>query len=263
MVVRGRDGVDRTGATAGVSAVGPAVEARDLRKSFPTPGGELIEILHGISCAMMPGRMTALVGPSGSGKSTALLCLAGLEPVTSGRVSLMGCDLGGLPAARVAELYRDRVGFVFQAYNLVPYLTVRENITISDTLAGRRPDSARVREVLAGLELEARADAVATTLSGGEQQRVALGRVLYRRPPVVFADEPTGALDTRSAAFVLAELRRLADDGAGVVLVTHDLGAAALAETVLIMRDGRIVDYRSGTTPDELLAAVNQTGAAA
>ena len=223
MVVRGRDGVDRTGATAGVSAVGPAVEARDLRKSFPTPGGELIEILHGISCAMMPGRMTALVGPSGSGKSTALLCLAGLEPVTSGRVSLMGCDLGGIPAARVAELYRDRVGFVFQAYNLVPYLTVRENITIS----------------------------------------VALGRVLYRRPPVVFADEPTGALDTRSAAFVLAELRRLADDGAGVVLVTHDLGAAALADSVLIMRDGRIIDERRGATSDELLVAVSQTGTAA
>ena len=256
--------VGRTGDVAGASAVGlPAVEARDLRKSFPAPGGEPIEILHGVSCAMMPGRMTALVGPSGSGKSTALLCLAGLEAATSGQVSLMGCDLGGLPAARVAELYRDRVGFVFQAYNLLPYLTVRENLTISDTLAGRRPESARVREVLAGLGLEARADAVATTLSGGEQQRVALGRVLYRRPPVVFADEPTGALDTRSAAFVLAELRRLADDGAAVILVTHDLGAAALAETVLIMRDGRIVDHRSGTTPDELLAAVNQTGAAA
>lgn len=252
-------------ATGGVGdATGPAaVEARDLRKSFPTPGGKPIEILHGISCAMMPGRMTALVGPSGSGKLTALLCLAGLEPATSGQVSLMGCDLGALPAARVAELYRDRVGFVFQAYNLVPYLTVRENITISDTLAGRRPDSVRVREVLSGLGIEARADAVATTLSGGEQQRVALGRVLYRRPPVVFADEPTGALDTRSAAFVLAELRHLADDGAAVVLVTHDLGAAALADSVLIMRDGRIVDRRQGAGPDELLAAVNQTGAAA
>ena len=263
MVVRGRDGVDRTGVTAGVGAVGPAIEARDLRKSFPTPGGELIEILHGISCAMMPGRMTALVGPSGSGKSTALLCLAGLEPATSGRVSLMGCDLGGIPAARVAELYRDWVGFVFQAYNLVPYLTVRENITISDTLAGRRPDSARVREVLAGLGLESRANAVATTLSGGEQQRVALGRVLYRRPPVVFADEPTGALGTHSAAFVLAELRRLADDGAGVILVTHDLGAAALADSVLIMRDGCIIDERRGASSDELLVAVSQTGAAA
>ena len=260
--VRGRTtgGLGLPGGTDGASgAVGvggavvpAAVEARDLRKSFPTPGGEPIEVLHGISCAMMPGRATALVGPSGSGKSTALLCLAGLEPATSGRVSLMGRDLGGLPAARVAELYRDRVGFVFQAYNLVPYLTVRENITISDTLAGRHPDSVRVREVLAGLGLETRADAVATTLSGGEQQRVALGRVLYRRPPVVFADEPTGALDTRSAAFVLAELRSLADDG-----------AAALADSVLIMRDGLIVDRRRGATPDELLAAVNQTGAAA
>ena len=159
------------------------MEARDLRKSFPTPGGEPIEILHGISCAMMPGRMTALVGPSGSGKSTALLCLAGLEPATSGRVSLMGRDFGGLPAARVAELYRDRVGFVFQAYNLVPYLTVRENITISDTLAGRRPDSARVWEVLAGLGLGSRADAVATTLSGGEQERVALGRIEVAQTP--------------------------------------------------------------------------------
>ena len=212
--VRGRTtgGLGDPGGTAGEggaagtgrSVAPPAVEARDLHKSFPTPGGEPIEILHGISCAMMPGRMTALVGPSGSGKSTALLCLAGLEPATSGRVSLMGRDLGGLPAARVVELYRDRVGFVFQAYNLVPYLTVRENITISDTLAGRRPDSARVREVLAGLGLESRADSVATTLSGGEQQRVALGRVLYRRPPVVFADEPTGALDTRSADELLA-----------------------------------------------------------
>ena len=237
-----------------------AIEAHELRKSFPTPGGRPIEILHGVTCAIEAGRMTALVGPSGSGKSTALLCLAGLEPATSGRVVLMGRDLGALPPARVAELYRDQVGFVFQAYNLVPYLSVRENLTISDTLAGRRPDRARVRQILAGLGLEARADAVAATLSGGEQQRAALGRVLYRRPPVVFADEPTGALDTRSASFVLAELRGLADAGAAVVLVTHDLGAAALAETVLIMRDGAIIGRRRGAGPDELPAVVNRTG---
>ena len=248
MMVRGRDGVDRMGATAGVSAVGPAVEARNLRKSFLTPGGELIEILHGISCAMMPRRMTALVGPSGSGKSTALLCLAGLEPATSGRVSLMGRDFGGLPAARVAELYRDRVGFVFQAYNLVPYLTVRENITISDTLAGRRPDSARVREVLSGLGLEPRDDAVATTLSGGEQQRVALGRVLYRRPPVVFADEPTGALDERSGAVVIELLARAARAGTSVLMVTHDPAVAAAAQEVLVLRDGVIEERLSRPT---------------
>ena len=176
-----------------------AVEAYALRKSFPTPGGEPIEILHGVSCAIGAGEMTALVGPSGSGKSTTLLCLAGLEPATSGRVALMGRDLAALSPARAAELYRDRVGFVFQAYNLVPYLSVRENIAVSDVLAGRRPDRARVREVLASLGLGARANAVTATLSGGEQQRAALGRVLYRRPPVVFADEPTGALDTPSS----------------------------------------------------------------
>ena len=159
-----------------------AVEAYALRKSFPTPGGEPIEILHGVSCAIGAGEMTALVGSSGSGKSTTLLCLAGLEPATSGRVALMGRDLAALSPARAAELYRDRVGFVFQAYNLVPYLSVRENIAVSDVLAGRRPDRARVREVLASLGLGARANAVTATLSGGEQQRAALGRVLYRRP---------------------------------------------------------------------------------
>ena len=120
-----------------------------------------------------------------------------------------------------------------------------------------------MREVLASLGLGARANAVTATLSGGEQQRAALGRVLYRRPPVVFADEPTGALDTRSAAFVLAELRRLADEGAAVVLVTHDPGAAALADSVLVMRDGAIIDRRRGAAPDELLAAMNRMGEAA
>ena len=120
----------------------------------------LFRSLHGVSCAIGAGEMTALVGPSGSGKSTTLLCLAGLEPATSGRVALMGRDLAALSPARAAELYRDRVGFVFQAYNLVPYLSVRENIAVSDVLAGRRPDRARVREVLASLGLGARANAV-------------------------------------------------------------------------------------------------------
>lgn len=242
---------------------GAAVEAHDLYKSFPTPGGNSVEILHGLSCSIEQGRMTALVGPSGSGKSTALLCLAGLEPPSSGRVTLMGHDLGALSPARVAALYRDQVGFVFQAYNLVPYLTVQENVTISDTLAGRRPERAGVRRVLVDLGLLARQDAATTTLSGGEQQRVALGRVLYRRPPLIFADEPTGALDTRSASFVLAELRRVVDQGAAVVLVTHDLNAASSADSVLVMRDGRIIAHRRGSTPQDLLSVINRADEAA
>lgn len=240
-----------------------AVEAYDLHKSFPVPGGGSIEILHGISCVFPPGRMTALVGPSGSGKSTALLCLAGLEPATSGRVVLAGRDLGRLSAARIAELYRDHVGFVFQSYNLLPYLTVAENLTVSDTLASRRSDRERLHGILEGLGLTAREDAPAMTLSGGEQQRVALGRVLYRRPPVVFADEPTGALDSRSASFVLSQLRGMTDAGAAVVLVTHDLGAASLADSVLVMRDGALVGHFRGAGPQELLAAMRTAGDAA
>ena len=242
-------GLGLPGGTAGEGGVvgvggegGPAaVEAHDLHKSFPTPGGEPIEILHGISCAMMPGRMTALVGPSGSGKSTALLCLAGLEPATSGRVSLMGRDLGGLPAARVAELYRDRVGFVFQAYNLVPYLTVRENITISDTLAGRRPDSARVRDVLAGLGLEPRANAVATTLSGGEQQMLAMGRALMSRPKLLLLDEPSMGLAPLLIKEIFSIIEDINREGTTVLLVEQNANMAlSIAHRAYVMETGRI-----------------------
>ena len=198
-----------------------------------------------------------MVGPSGSGKSTALLCLAGLESATSGQVTLMGRDLNALSPAKIAKLYRDKVGFVFQSYNLVPYLSVRENIAISDTLAGRRSDQRRLEEVLSRLRLESRANSLTSTLSGG-QQRVALGRILYRRPAIVFADEPTGALDTRSASVVLYELRRLADEGATVVLVTHDLNAASLADSAMIMRDGHIISrLDSGISSEILLSIMN------
>lgn len=204
----------------------------------------------------------ALIGPSGSGKSTALPYLARLGPAISGRVSFTGRDLDGFPAVRVAELYRGRVGFAFQAYNLVPYLMVWENITTSDTLAGRRPGSARVRGAPAGLGLKSCADVVATTLSGGERQCVVSGRVLHRRPSVVFTNGPTGVLGTRLATFILAELWRPADDGAAAIPVIYDPGTAALVESALTMRDGRIADHRRGATPGELLAAASQTGAA-
>ena len=170
----------------------------------------------------------------------------------------MGRDLNALSPAKIAKLYRDKVGFVFQSYNLVPYLSVRENIAVSDTLAGRRSDQRRLEEVLSRLRLESRANSLTSTLSGGEQQRVALGRILYRRPAIVFADEPTGALDTRSASVVLYELRRLADEGATVVLVTHDLNAASLADSVMILRDGHIISrLDSGISSEILLSIMN------
>ena len=170
----------------------------------------------------------------------------------------MGRDLNALSPAKIAKLYRDKVGFVFQSYNLVPYLSVRENIAISDTLAGRRSDQRRLEEVLSRLRLESRANSLTSTLSGGEQQRVALGRILYRRPAIVFADEPTGALDTRSASVVLYELRRLADEGSTVVLVTHDLNAASLADSVMILRDGHIISrLDSGISSEILLSIMN------
>ena len=232
-----------------------ALEAHALTKSFSLPGGGSVEVLHQLTCRIPAGRLTAVVGASGSGKSTALLCLSGLEPATSGTVSVLGQRL-----AAVARLYRDRIGFVFQSYNLVPYLTVAENVALSDALAGRRIDRDRVHETLAGLGLSAHRDALTTTLSGGEQQRVALARVLYRRPELVFADEPTGALDSRSAQFVLDRLHELAGRGHTVVLVTHNLTAAARADSVIVLRDGRIVEHRGRSTTAQLLAVTTAEG---
>lgn len=238
-----------------------AICAQGLVKAFPMASGQgVVEILHGIDCQIPAGRMTAMVGPSGSGKSTALLCLSGLEPITSGSVHLLGQDLGGLGAGKVARLYRDRVGFVFQAYNLVPYLSVSENIALSDVLAGRRPDRAKIASTLTELGLESHRDAATTTLSGGQQQRVALGRVLYRHPEIIFADEPTGALDTGAATMVLGRLRDLADQGHTVVLVTHDLQAASMADGVIVMRDGQVIAHHGPSTPAQLLADLTPGG---
>lgn len=236
------------------------VEARGLFKSYATADGRTIEVLRGISCMFEQGEMTALVGPSGSGKSTALLCLSGIEQATSGFVEIFGRDLGVCSPREIASLYRTRVGFVFQAYNLIPYLTVSENIRISTILSGSRTDEPRLQQVLAQLGLVHRCNTSVTTLSGGEQQRVALGRVLYQQPPLIFADEPTGALDTRSAAFVLGELRRLADTGTSVVLVTHDLSAAVRADSVMVMRDGVVTDTYRGVTESKLVNALGGAG---
>ena len=238
------------------------VSARNLSKVYGRGSGA-VTALDSVNVDIARARFTAIMGPSGSGKSTLMHCLAGLDSITSGEIMLDGDMISSMSQRRLTRLRRERIGFIFQSFNLVPTLTAAENITLPLDIARKKVNPQRFDQVIDAVGLRERLTHRPAELSGGQVQRVACARALVGEPAVVFADEPTGALDTRSAAFVLAELRRLADDGAAVILVTHDLGAAALAESVLIMRDGRIVDCRRGATPDELLAAVNQTGAAA
>ncbi|WP_436536266.1 ABC transporter ATP-binding protein [Actinoplanes sp. HUAS TT8] len=189
-------------------------------------------MLQDVSLSVAAGEFVAVVGPSGSGKSTLLYCLSGLETVTSGHVSI----LGGPPA----EQRRRHVGFVFQSYNLITSLTVRENVALPARLAKRPVDAAAVDAALAAVGLADRGGYRPAQLSGGQQQRVAIARVLALRPDVVFADEPTGALDTESGARVLDLLGAAVRDGRSVIMVTHDLEAAARADRVLVLRDGRL-----------------------
>jgi putative ABC transport system ATP-binding protein len=195
------------------------------------------------------GRFTAIMGPSGSGKSTLMHCLAGLDTLTSGRVFVGDADLSALSDRELTRMRRDRIGFVFQAFNLVPTLSAGENIVLADRLAGRRPESAWVDEVVATVGLGDRLRHRPAELSGGQQQRVAVARALAARPAIVFADEPTGNLDSRSGAEILGLLRRAVDDmGQSVVMVTHDPGAAATADRVVFLSDGRVVDHQAAPT---------------
>lgn len=220
-------------------------------------------VLRGVDLSVGAGERVAVMGPSGSGKSTLLLCAAGLLRAGAGRVLLDGVDVVSASERMLTAMRRDRVAFIFQDLNLVESLTAAQNVALPGLMGGRMRSPGDVTGVLERVGLAGLEDRLPSRLSGGQRQRVAVARALVSRPAMVFADEPTGALDTRSAAFVLAELRRLADEGAAVVLVTHDPGAAALADSVLVMRDGAIIDRRRGAAPDELLAAMNRMGEAA
>ncbi|MFI5911085.1 ABC transporter ATP-binding protein [Dactylosporangium sp. NPDC051541] len=234
----------------------PAIHVEALAKTFGT-----VPVLRGITAAIPAGAMTAIVGPSGCGKSTMLFCLAGLERPTDGRVTVLGHDLSRLRARAVARLYRDRIGFVFQTYNLIPSLSARENVVLPRRLAGGRVDLAAADALLAEMGLRGRERTGAALLSSGEQQRVALARVLATNAGLVFADEPTGALDTHTAAVVLARLRALADGSRTVVMVTHDLDAASLADHVLVMRDGLLSATLTGPSAEEIRRAMAPAGA--
>jgi putative ABC transport system ATP-binding protein len=206
-------------------------------------GTSAVTALDNVTLGIPTGSLTAVMGPSGSGKSTFLQCAAGLDRPTSGVVHLGRVDLSGLDETQLTRLRRERVGFVFQAFNLVPSLTVMQNVTLPTRLAGTRPDRDWLREVIARLGLLDRVRHRPAQLSGGQQQRAAIARALVTRPDVVFADEPTGALDMRTARQILELLRAVVDEmGQTVVMVTHDPVAASYADTVLFLADGRIVD---------------------
>src|ERR1700760_1622699 len=216
-----------------------AVTLRDVRKVHGRGEGAVIA-LDGVSARLAPGSFTAVMGPSGSGKSTLLNVAAGLDRPTSGIVSLGDTDLTRLSERRLTILRRERIGFVFQAFNLLPSLTVAQNIALPLRLDGRRPRRSAVRDIAARVGLEKRLRDRPSQLSGGQQQRVAIARALIARPEVLFADEPTGALDTQNGRGVLALLREVVDkDGHTVVMVTHDPIAAAYADRVMLLADGR------------------------
>ncbi|MDQ3769810.1 MAG: ABC transporter ATP-binding protein [Actinomycetota bacterium] len=217
------------------------VAATDLQRTYGA-GEAAVHALAGVSVDLPAGGFTAVMGRSGSGKSTLLHLLAGLDRPTSGSITIDGTSLDGLDDTALTRLRRDRLGFIFQAYNLVPVLDGRENILLPFTLAGREPDRAWFEQLVTAVGLDDRLDHRPAELSGGQQQRVAVARALVHRPAVVFADEPTGNLDSGSASEVLDLLRGAVDDfGQTVVMVTHDAAAAAYADRVIVLADGLIV----------------------
>ncbi|MFF4471682.1 ABC transporter ATP-binding protein [Streptomyces sp. NPDC001599] len=227
----------------------PAIALDRVARTYP--GG--VRALDEVSLTVEHGTFLAVMGPSGSGKSTLMHCAAGLDSPTSGSVRIDGREISGLNETRRTELRRERVGFVFQAYNLIPSLSVEDNITLPLRLAGRRPDRDWLRTLTERVGLADRLSHRPAELSGGQQQRAAVVRALAAKPAVVFADEPTGALDLRSAHQVLDLLRALVDDlGQTVVMVTHDPAAAARAHRALVMADGRVVEALERPTAPQL-----------
>ncbi|WP_079197841.1 ABC transporter ATP-binding protein [Streptomyces sp. CB03911] len=238
-----------------------AVSLSEVTKVYGRGAGT-VHALRGVSVDIPRGSFTAVMGPSGSGKSTFLHCAAGLDRPTGGTVTLGGSELTGLDETRLTRLRRDRIGFVFQAFNLMPSLTVLQNITLPLRLAGRRPDRAWLAEIVERVGLADRTGHRPAELSGGQQQRVAVARALVTRPEVVFGDEPTGALDTVTAKEVLGLLRQTVDElGQTVVMVTHDPVAASYADTVLFLADGALADALTAPTAELVADRMSRLGA--
>ena len=231
----------------------PIVTATDLRRVYGE-GEAAVHALRGVTVEFPAGRFAAIMGPSGSGKSTLMHLLAGLDTPYGGSVTIDGEEIAGLGDKALTNLRRDRLGFVFQSFNLVPVLTAEENIMLPLTLSGRKPDREWVDALIDKVDLRDRLSHRPAELSGGQQQRVAVARALVHRPAVVFADEPTGNLDTHASEEVLNLLRHAVDDLAQtVVIVTHDAQAASVADRIVVLRDGEIVHDGAGESTEGVL----------
>jgi len=234
------------------------VAARDVTRRYGS-GDTAVDALRGVSVDVEPGKLTAVMGPSGSGKSTLMHILAGLDKPTTGTVTIAGQEITGMSDNELTHLRRRHIGFVFQFYNLLPMLTAEENVKLPLAVAGSSVDPAWFAELIAKVGLSDRLGHRPTELSGGQQQRVAVARSLVHRPTVVFADEPTGNLDSRSSAEILELLRDSCEAyGQTIVMVTHDPRAAAIADRILYIADGAIVLDRSGSTEGEILKTMNE-----
>jgi putative ABC transport system ATP-binding protein len=239
---------------------GPAVSAQDLTRRYGE-GETAVDALRGVSLDVPKGQLTAVMGPSGSGKSTLMHILAGLDKPTAGDVSIAGTSIEELNDTELTKLRREHIGFIFQFFNLLPMLTAEENVVLPLSIAGEKPDKAWVAELMSRIGLKDRSSHRPSELSGGQQQRVAIGRALVSRPTIVFADEPTGNLDSKTSSEILDLMRSSVDTyKQTTVMVTHDARAAAIADRILFLADGLIVKDLGGTDAHEVLAVMEELG---
>ena len=248
------------GATEGPHP-GPVVSASDLTRRYGE-GETAVDALRGVSLDVPKGQLTAVMGPSGSGKSTLMHILAGLDKPTSGEVEIAGTKISRLSDSELTKLRRKHIGFIFQFFNLLPMLTAEENVVLPLSLAGEKPDKTWVDGLMQKIGLADRRKHRPSELSGGQQQRVAIGRALVSRPSIVFADEPTGNLDSKTSGEILDLLNESVHDlSQTIVMVTHDSRAAAIAKRVLFLADGKIVRESHGISAQDVVAAMDELGA--
>lgn len=239
----------------------PACGTQNLVKIYGEGSDRQVVAVNDVSVQIQAGSFTAIMGPSGSGKSTLMHCMAGLDRATYGAAWLGSANLSELSEREVTRIRRDRIGFVFQSFNLLPTLTAEQNITLPLELAGRKVDKGYVQYLTQSLGIADRLSHRPSQLSGGQQQRVAIARALVTRPEVVFADEPTGALDSRTGTQLLEYLRQAAQQGQTIIMVTHDPKAAGYADRALVLLDGRIVEDIPQPSADRMLAIMGRMGA--